>query len=213
MEFIKKPQEIENGSMKIIESEMISPTQFTPNELSVVKRVIHTTADFEYEALIHFKGEVFSNAYKAIENKCKIYCDTNMIAVGVNRINLEKIGLEVVNYVHDEDVVLEAKKREVTRSIVAMEKAVKDKDIHIFLIGNAPTALVTLLEFCHAYNKSPALIVGVPVGFVGAKESKDLLNQSDYTHITVLGRKGGSTVAVAIMNAIMKKYLEENQCQ
>jgi precorrin-8X/cobalt-precorrin-8 methylmutase len=213
MEFIKKPQEIENGSMNIIESEMLSPTALTHGELSVVKRVIHTTADFEYEALIRFKGEVFSSAFRAIEKKCKVYCDTNMISVGVNRINLEKLGMKVVNYVHDKDVVLEAKKREVTRSIVAMEKAVKDEDIHIFLIGNAPTALLTLLEFCHTYKKSPALIVGVPVGFVGAKESKDRLYQSDHTHITVLGRKGGSTVAVAIMNALMKIYLEENQCQ
>ena len=213
MEFIKKPQQIEEGSMKIIESEMQNPKAFTREELPVVKRVIHTTADFEYESLIYFKGDVFSQVFNAMERKGKIYCDTNMIAVGVNRINLKKLNMEIVNFVHDEDVVIEAKKRGVTRSIVAMEKAVKDNEIDIFLIGNAPTALITLLEFCDQYGKNPSLIVGVPVGFVGAEESKERLFQSKYTQITVRGRKGGSTVAVAIMNAIMKEYLEEKQCR
>lgn len=205
MTYIKDPKAIEDGSMAIIESEMKDPSKFNGEELKVVKRVIHTTADFEYESLIRFTDNSIDVGLEQIKKGCKIYSDTNMIAVGVNRVLLKDYGCEMVNYVHDEDVKALAKEKGITRSMIAMEKAFNDPDIGIYLIGNAPTALLRLLELVKETGHLPGLIVGVPVGFVGAKESKEaLMNESNLPHISVVGRKGGSTVAIAIMNAIMK---------
>lgn len=204
MEYVKEPMTIENGSMDIIESEMKDPKSFTENELKVVKRVIHTTADFEYEALIRFGNEPIEHMLEAIQSGCKIYADTNMIAVGVNRVLLKEFDCEIVNYVHDEDVRAVAKERGITRSMVAMEKAFLDERIKIYLIGNAPTALIRLMELSKEYGKKPEVIVGVPVGFVGATESKDALMEDEYTYMSIKGRKGGSPVAVAMMNAVLK---------
>lgn len=206
MDYIKKPMEIENGSMAIIESEMKDPESFTSSELKVIKRVIHTTADFEYEELIEFSPGCIDSILKAVKNGKKIYADTNMISVAVNRVLLKEFGIEIVNYVHDEDVVIKAKKLSITRSMVAMEKAYHDSSIDIFLIGNAPTALIRLMELSEEFGRKPAAIVGVPVGFVGAKESKDALVDTDHEFIVIKGRKGGSPVAAAIMNAILKIY-------
>ncbi len=203
MEYIKKPMAIENGSMAIIESEMKAPESFTQDELKVVKRVIHTTADFDYEALIHFGQNPIEALVEAIGQGCKIYADTNMIAVAVKRLLLKEYGCEIVNYVHDEDVYAEAEAKGVTRSMVALEKAFNDEAIKIYLIGNAPTALLKLLELSEASGKKPAVIVGVPVGFVGAAESKDALMATDHTYIAIKGRKGGSPVAAAMMNAAL----------
>ncbi len=204
MEYIKNPRAIEEGSMTIIESEMSRPEDFTFDELQVIKRVIHTTADFEYESLIRFSGDPTQVGMQHIKKGCKIYSDTNMIAVGVNRVLLQEYGCEMVNYVHDEDVKARAIEKGITRSMVAMEKAFYDKEIGIYLIGNAPTALIKLLELIDGEDHFDGLIVGVPVGFVGAKESKEALMDMDIPYITIKGRKGGSPVAVAIMNAIMK---------
>ena len=115
----------------------------------------------------------------AVKSGCKIYSDTNMIAVGVNRILLKEFNCEIVNYVHDEDVKKKALELGVTRSMVAMEKAFLDDEIKIYLIGNAPTALIRLMELSDEHNKKPDVIVGVPVGFVGAVESKDAFNGYD----------------------------------
>lgn len=210
MDYIKQPMDIESGSMTIIESEMVDVKKFTESELKIIKRVIHTTADFEYESLIRFSLDSIDKALKAIRNGNKIYSDTNMISVGVNRVLLKEFDIEIVNYVHDEDVVKKAKELGITRSMVAMEKAFLDDSIGIFLIGNAPTALIRLIELSKEYKRKPNLIVGVPVGFVGARESKDLLIESDFNYIAIEGRKGGSPVAVAIMNALLKIY-RENQ--
>lgn len=204
MEYIKQPMDIENGSMSIIESEMASPKSFTDSRLKIVKRVIHTTADFEYESLIRFSNNVVDKMLKAVEDGKKIYADTNMISVAVNRVLLKKNNIEIVNYVHDEDVVTKANELGVTRSMVAIEKAFFDETIGIYLIGNAPTALLRLMELSAESNKRPDVIVGVPVGFVGAKESKDELIKSNHSYISIVGRKGGSPVAAAIMNAVLK---------
>ena len=210
MDYIKKPMAIENGSMDIIESEMANPKAFTPNELKVVKRVIHTTADFEYEDLITFSPNVIDEMLKAVKGGKKIYSDTNMISVAVNRILLKKYGIEIVNYVHDQDVSEKAKELGITRSMVAMEKAFLDKTIGIFLIGNAPTALLRLMELSEEYNRKPDVIIGVPVGFVGAAESKAELIKRDFNYISIKGRKGGSPVAAAIMNAVLQIHEENN---
>lgn len=204
MEYIKKPMAIENGSMAIIESEMVNPSVFDDEMLKVVKRVIHTTADFDYEHLMRFSDGVIDAMVDAVQSGCKIYADTNMIAVAVNRILLKEYGCEIVNYVHDEDVASKAKALGVTRSMVAMEKAFMDDQIKIYLIGNAPTALIRLMELSEDHGKKPDVIVGVPVGFVGAKESKDALIEADYNYMSIEGRKGGSPVAAAMMNAVLK---------
>lgn len=204
MEYIKKPMDIENGSMAIIESEMKNPKQFSLEQLAVTKRVIHTTADFEYEDLIVFSEGVVSKLKDSIRSKAKIYADTNMIAVAVNRVLLKKNQMEIVNYVHDEDVVIKARELSITRSMVAMEKAYLDKFIKVFLIGNAPTALIRLMELMDENPREDVVIVGVPVGFVGARESKEALVNTDHAHISITGRKGGSPVAAAIMNAVLK---------
>lgn len=209
MEYIKEPMAIENGSMAIIEQEMANPAVFDERELKVVKRVIHTTADFEYEKLIRFGGNPISAMLKAIREGCKIYADTNMIAVGVNRRLLKEFGCQIVNYVHDEDVAAKAKEQGITRSMVAMEKAFADESIRIYLIGNAPTALLKLMELAEAKGRKPDVIVGVPVGFVGAAESKDELMETDHTYMSIEGRKGGSPVAAAMMNAVLKIGKEE----
>lgn len=204
MDYIKKPMEIENGSMAIIESEMVNPRGFSADELKVVKRVIHTTADFEYEKLMTFSEGVINKLVNSIEHQSKIYADTNMIAVAVNRILLKKTKMDIVNYVHDDDVVTKAKDLGITRSMVAMEKAYKDKSIKVFLIGNAPTALIRLMELMEDTPREDVVIVGVPVGFVGASESKDVLMTTKHPYISIKGRKGGSPVAAAIMNAVLK---------
>lgn len=209
MEYEKKPMAIENGSMAIIESEMKAPGALTPEVLKVVKRVIHTTADFEYEDLIRFGHEPIKAMKKALRSGCKIYTDTNMIAVGVNRRHLKHFGCEIVNYVHDEDVWKKSVAEGVTRSMVAMEKAFSDDDIQIYLIGNAPTALLKLLELSDQHGKKPAVIVGVPVGFVGAAESKEALMMTDHSYMAIQGRKGGSPVAAAMVNAVLKMLMEE----
>ncbi len=208
MDYIKEPRKIENKSMAIIESEMENPGAFQRDLLPIVKRVIHTTADFDYEKLIRFKGEVVKDAFEGISRQGKIYCDTNMISVGVNRVALSSLSLQTVNFVHDDDVKKAALERGVTRSMVAIEKAFFDEEVDIYLIGNAPTALLRLLELCEEHQRYPKLIVGVPVGFVGAREAKDVLEKHDTSQIIIKGRKGGSTVAVAIMNALMKLYME-----
>lgn len=210
MEYIKQPMAIENGSMAIIESEMQAPGKLTEHELKVVKRVIHTTADFEYEKLIHFGNNPVEALVKAIGEGCKIYADTNMIAVAVKRRLLKEFGCEIVNYVHDEDVYAEAEAKGITRSMVALEKAFKDPSIQIYLIGNAPTALIKLMELSDIHHRKPAVIVGVPVGFVGAEESKDALMATNHTYIAIQGRKGGSPVAAAIMNAALLIKKEAN---
>lgn len=204
MDYIKKPMDIENGSMAIIEAEMVNPLRFSEDELKVVKRVIHTTADFEYEELITFSDEVILKLISNINHACKIYADTNMIAVAVNRVLLKKTNMEIVNYVHDEDVAIKAKELGITRSMVAMEKAYLDQSIKVFLIGNAPTALLRLLELMNEEPRGDIVIVGVPVGFVGASESKEALIKSKHPYISIVGRKGGSPIAAAIMNAVLK---------
>lgn len=203
MSYMNDPQGIEKRSFEIITSEM--NTSFLDTRADgIVKRVIHTTADFEYNTILKFSSDGIDEGLKALENGLGIYCDTKMIMSGINKRALSKYGIKLYNYVHDEDVVIEAKKRGVTRSTVAMEKALNNKEIKIFAIGNAPTALFTLLEKIEAGFNKPSLVIGVPVGFVGAAESKEELRKKDIPYILTSGRKGGSTVAVAIINALMK---------
>ncbi|MBP9478854.1 MAG: precorrin-8X methylmutase [Sebaldella sp.] len=202
MSYIKEPMNIEKRSFEIIEEELGDKiNDFSDSEKPIVKRVIHTTADFEYADLLEIKNNAIQSGIEALESGSKIYCDTKMIVNGLSKNVLDKFGVTAYSLVSDEDVVKEAKERGVTRSIVGMEKALKDEKTKIFLIGNAPTALYTLLE--NMGENKPKLIVGVPVGFVGASESKEELTKYDVPYIRIKGRKGGSTVAVSILHGIL----------
>lgn len=203
MSYVKKPMVIENTSFDIITEELGEKVnQFTEGELKIVKRLIHTTADFEYAEIVEISKDAIESGKKAIEGGSKIYCDTNMIVNGLSKKTMEKWDVGAYCLVSDDEVVKEAKERGLTRSIVGMEKAIKDEKTKIFLIGNAPTALFTLMEAIEKGYR-PDLIVGVPVGFVGAEDSKEKLRELDIPYIVTRGRKGGSTVAVATFHGIL----------
>ncbi|MGO1368729.1 precorrin-8X methylmutase [Senegalia sp. (in: firmicutes)] len=202
MTYVKEPKTIEKNSFEIITEELGDKT-FDEKTGKVVKRVIHTTADFEYADILEIHEDAIESGINALKNGCDIYADTQMVLSGINKRVLAGLGGEVSNFVHDEDVVIEAKKREITRSMVAIEKAMKNKSIKIFAIGNAPTALFTLKEKIENGMPKPDLIIGVPVGFVGAAESKEAIKDLGVPYIVTNGRKGGSTVAAAIVNALL----------
>lgn len=211
MSYIKVPMDIEKRSFEIIESEMGGmKDRFRGVEMPVVKRAIHTTADFNYGEIIEFSESFMDEAREAILGGCRIYCDTKMIQNGLSKKNLERFGCEAYSLVSDPEVAAEAKERGVTRSIVGMERAAKDPDTKIFLIGNAPTALYTLLEMIDSGDApKPKLIVGVPVGFVGAAESKEELEERrELPYVLTRGRKGGSTVAVSILHGILYQLFD-----
>ncbi|MEG0074698.1 MAG: precorrin-8X methylmutase [Eubacterium sp.] len=211
MTYINDPKEIEKRSFEII-TEELGDKVFAPEIDSIVKRVIHTTADFEYADLIEFKNGAVASGLKALSEGKKIYADTSMIKVAVNRKAAMLQNVEIVNYVHDDDVVKEAKERGVTRSTVGMEKALKDETVGIFAVGNAPTALYKLIEFIKEGKAKPQLIIGAPIGFVGAAESKaalDALDELAIPYIRINGRKGGSPVVAAILNAMLYKLGRE----
>lgn len=204
-EYIKNPNLIEDTSFEIIGDEGEELLKgFNHEEQMIVKRVIHTTADFEYANLVEIHPNAIEVAKKALLNKCKIYSDTSMIISGVNKRKLKDLNVEICNYVHDEDVYKMSKDLGMTRSMAGIIKAVKEDDIRIYAIGNAPTAIYKLKELIENGNNKPDLIIGAPVGFVGAKESKEILSDLNIPYIRVNGRKGGSTVVVAIINAILK---------
>lgn len=202
MQYINNPQEIEERSFEIITEELgdkVFPESIAP----LVKRIIHTTADFEYADLLEILNGGYESGMEALKQGKKIYADTRMIQVAVNKKALADHGIEIVNFVHDADVAAQAKERGVTRSTVSMEKALKDPSIGIFAIGNAPTALYTLIEKVKAGEAKPDLIIGAPIGFVGAAESKAALDQIEIPIIRINGRKGGSPVVAAILNAML----------
>jgi len=201
------PAAIEAESFRIIDAEA-GGHGFSPREWPLVRRVVHTSADFEFVANTVFTPGAVEAGIEALRGGGLIYCDTNMIRAGVNKTRLERLGCALRCYVADPEVAREARERGVTRSLVGLEKGVAE-GCRIFLIGNAPTALFALLDLYAAGKVEPALVVGCPVGFVGAAESKEELHASALPHIVCRGRKGGSTVAVALLNALMIEC-EEN---
>ncbi|MGL6185954.1 MAG: precorrin-8X methylmutase [Clostridium chrysemydis] len=201
MTYIKNPGMIEEKSFEIIESEM-EDHSFNEEELKIVKRVIHTTADFEYANLLEMSEDFIDKAKEVLKNSPLIYTDTNMAKQGINKKALEKLNGSVECFVSLEEVYKIAKEKEITRSMAAVEKASKE-GVNIYVFGNAPTALFKLREMILNDLVKPDLIIAVPVGFVGAKESKEGLDDLKIPYITVKGRKGGSTVAAAIVNALM----------
>lgn len=204
--FITDPEQIENKSMEII-AEILGEHNFSAGEESVIKRIVHTTADPEYASLTCFSPGALEAASGALhQSPCQLVTDTQMIAAGINKSLLERCSGSVNCFVGDEEVRLEATGEGITRSMAAVRKAAGMFPRGIYIIGNAPTALFELLQLVEKGQLAPALVIGVPVGFVGAAESKEALEASNLPYITVRGRKGGSTVAVAITNALLKLY-------
>lgn len=197
-----KPEEIEIRSFEIITQEL-GDTQIEEEIAPIVKRVIHTTADFDYLNSLCFSDHVVEIAINAIKNGAHIVTDTNMAFSGINKATLAKGGGMAHCFMADEAVAREAKERNTTRASVSMEKAAQLPNEVIFAIGNAPTALISLEELIRENKIKPALIIGVPVGFVNVVESKELIMSAGIPYIVARGRKGGSNVAAAIVNALL----------
>lgn len=208
MSYIQQPQEIEKNSFLIID-DIIRETRpeyrfASDDHAAIIKRAIHTTADFDWLDILHFSDGVIEILRDGIMRGCTIYTDTTMALSGINKTRLAKYGSECRCYVSDPRVVAAAKEQQMTRSMAAVDIAMQEPSEKIFVFGNAPTALFRVLE--HA--EKPVAVVGVPVGFVGAAESKDALAESSLPCIAALGRKGGSNVAAAIINAILYRMPE-----
>jgi len=201
IEYIR-PEDIEKRSFEII-TEMLGGREFSPMYGAIIKRVIHTTADFEYANTLNISAVAVEKGMEAIKTGCNIVTDTKMVSAGINKKILGKFGVDVICYMDDEAVALESKEKGVTRASISMEKAIKDENNRIYVIGNAPTALIRLYELIKDDIISPALVIGVPVGFVNVVESKELFKTLNIPYIITEGRKGGSTVAAAIVNAIL----------
>ncbi len=200
---IIKPQDIEKRSFEII-SQLLGEKCFPPFHESIIKRVIHTTADFDFADSIKISEDAVTKAFEAIKSSAGLVTDTKMAAAGINKKGFLKHGGSIACYIDDEDVAQAALERNITRSAVCMEKAVKDPNNRIFAIGNAPTALIRLVELINEGAVSPALVIGVPVGFVNVVESKELLKAAGVPYIVSEGRKGGSNIAAAIVNALVR---------
>jgi len=198
---ILNPLAIEAKSFAIIDAE-VGPHRYDVRQWTVVRRIIHTTADFDFAETTRFSPGVIDAAIQGLRVGGRIVCDTNMVLSGVNKTRLKSFGCEIDCHVADQDVAAAARTQGVTRSILATRKGVENGG-RMFLIGNAPTALFELLRLVEAGKVRPALVVGVPVGFVGAAEAKEALLASDVPFITCEGRKGGSAIAAAILNALM----------
>ncbi|MCR5486627.1 MAG: precorrin-8X methylmutase [Lachnospiraceae bacterium] len=198
-----KPEEIEKKSFSIIEKECTEQGIFVPEEMkSIVFRAIHATADFDYARTLVFSDNAVEEAQKAIRSGASIVTDTNMALAGISRRTLDRLNCRAFCYMADESVASEASRRGITRASVSMERAVKISGSVIFAVGNAPTALMTLYEKIKKGYR-PALVIGVPVGFVNVEEAKELILSSGIPYIVNRGRKGGSTVAAAIVNALL----------
>jgi precorrin-8X/cobalt-precorrin-8 methylmutase len=200
-DYIKIPMDIERRSFEIIGEEM-GAHDFDERELSIIKRVIHTTADFEYKNLVYIREGAIDEAIKLLKRGVTIYTDTQMALSGINKKALKELNCEVKCYVSDEEVAIIAKERGITRSMAAVEKAVED-GVEFFVFGNAPTALFRLKELIEEGKSKANFIIGAPIGFVGAAESKVEIEKLHIPMINVRGRKGGSTVAASIVNALM----------
>jgi len=198
------PKDIEKRSFEIITEELSTMgITICEENAKVIKRAIHTTADFDYAHTLVFSNKAIEIAKRLISNGATIVTDTNMTLSGINKTELEKYGGQVVCYMADEKVAKEASERGMTRAAVSMEKASQIKGDVIFAIGNAPTALITLKDLMDKGTFTPSFVIGVPVGFVNVEAAKELIIESEVPYIVNRGRKGGSNVAAAIVNAIL----------
>ena len=203
-----KPKEIETRSFEII-TEELGEKKLTPETELIVKRCIHTSADFDYAENLCFSENAVEKALEAIKNGACIVTDTQMAKAGINKKALAKYGGEVYCFMSDEDVAKQAKEQGSTRATASMDKAASMGKPLIFAIGNAPTALVRLYELIEEKKISPYLIIGVPVGFVNVVQSKEMIMDTEVPYIVARGRKGGSNIAACICNALL--YRSDNE--
>lgn len=208
-----KPQQIEKESFRIIENEFFTRTghrvnEYDPARFKIIQRVIHATGDFSFASSLTFHTDAVNSGIDAIRAGKNILIDVNMGASGISRSILELFGGKVICRIGDKEVGLLAKERDMTLSEIAVELAVSN-NIGIVAVGNAPTALLAVMRLMEKRKFKPDLVVGAPVGFVNAEESKELLAQKEYPYIAARGRKGGSSVAVAIVNALLRLAQEE----
>lgn len=197
-----RPQEIEKRSFAII-AEELGGRVFPAGQDEIVRRVIHTTADFDYAGNLLFSENAVERAHEALRAGAVIVTDTNMALAGINKRALSQLGCEARCFMAEPDVADEARARGVTRAAVSAERAAALTGPLVFVCGNAPTALMRLHELASAGKASPALVVGVPVGFVNVIEAKELFVGGETPYIIARGRKGGSNVAAAIVNALL----------
>lgn len=203
-------REIENNSFAIIDEEA-GHHSHPPGDWEVVRRIIHATADFEYKDLTKIHENAIRDGIQALKNGCPIICDVQMIIAGLNSERLDAYGCKTYSFISDPEVIQRAKENNSTRAIESMRKASSLGLLNgsVIAIGNAPTALLEIVRLVQEEDIRPALVIGVPVGFVSAAESKeallDIKFQSDYSipYILTRGRKGGSTIAVSIIHALL----------
>ena len=205
-----RPEEIESRSFAIIDSEVPEPRPFDGAEWAVVRRMIHTTADFDLLSLVVFYQKAVSAGIAALKNGCPIVTDTEMARAGIGSRRIDRWGCRVECHMGDGEVARRSRDEGATRASATVDLVAKNMNGGIFVIGNAPTALLRLLYYVDEGICSPALVVGVPVGFVNAAESKELLMaQARVPYITIRGRKGGSAVAASVVNALAELALAE----
>ena len=204
-----KPDEIENRSFAIIDREA-GPHNFTVEQWSIVRRMIHTSADFEYKENVRFHPDAVAAGIRAIRTGKTIFTDTNMARVGIRSRDLNGYGVSLKCLVDDPAIHARAEKNGTTRAKAAVDAAVTEMKEGIYVVGNAPTALLRLIELLQADKAHPALIIGLPVGFVNAAESKAALMKTDFPYISNIGRKGGSNVAASVVNALTKLAMRKS---
>lgn len=205
------PKEIEKRSMEIISQELDN-LGIVLNEKTapVIKRAIHTSADFDYADNLYFSDNVIEHAINLLKNGTCIVTDTKMAWSGINKKAISRLGGEVYNFISDEDILLSAKQNNTTRSAACIDKAAKLNKPIIFAIGNAPTSLIRIYELWSEGIFKPELVIGVPVGFVNVVQAKELIMQTDIPCIIAKGRKGGSNIAAAICNALLYMINDNN---
>lgn len=199
--YITKPMEIETRSFEIIGENMKSHS-FNEVELNIVKRTIHTTGDFDYQNIVVFTNSADDKGIEAFKEGGLIVTDTKMAFSGINKGALKKANFRIECFIDNEEVREIAKEKGITRSMAAVDMAARE-GVDIFVVGNAPTALFRIGELIKEGKINPKLIIGVPVGFVGAAESKEYIREFELPTITTRGNKGGSNVAASIVNALL----------
>ena len=205
-----KPMDIERHSFEIIAAEL-GERKIDPEFDPVVRRVIHTTADFDYYDNLAFSEHAVLKLMAAMKSGADVVTDTTMAQAGINKRALARFGGETHCFIADADVAAEAKARGVTRSLVSMEKAARLEKPLVFAIGNAPTALFSICDLVTAGKLKPELVIGVPVGFVNVVEAKEALMRLPVPYIVARGRKGGSAVAAAIVNAALYQISDREE--
>lgn len=203
---IREPKAIEEQSFAIIGQSLAGRT-FPPEQEGIIKRVIHTSADFDYADTLVFGNDPVKAGVDALRKGCTVVTDTRMAYAGVNAKNLARFGAKKACYIDLPAIEEQAKEMKMTRAALSMEYAARRADHRIFAIGNAPTALLALQRLIEEEDWQPALVIGVPVGFVNVVESKELLMNLKVPYIVARGPKGGSNIAAAIVNGLMLEGL------